>query len=290
MLLALVLAVMGGLYLRQRQEAQWAADAARYEAIRAQRDYSAESAPCTLRFPSGSAGRVRAYDDSLRLHGYPAELASSSDDSEGEHWAEFYATESEAAAARLLSAYAADLDHVLLRQRLWQLYFDGELPSAVDALAPARRVLARGDQDGWQLQILWIPSPYPPADLLPPSAETLSLPGQMLDQMRAAERPPWQWHALDESGLDAPRRAYAEAEQHALGWLAVDSPAYREARERFQRRHHAFYLVEAARTLGAGQVLVLRRFGQIVGPGSVTRAAQRIAEMADSLRCTPAPP
>ena len=288
--MALVLAVLAGLYLRQQQEAQWAADAARYEAIRAQREYRAESAPCTLRFPSGSAGRVRAYDDSLRLNGYPAELASSSDDSEGEHWAEFYATESTVAAARLVSAYTADLDHVLLRQRLWQLYFDGELPDAVDALAPTRRVLARGDQDGWQLQILWLPSPYPPVDLLAPNIEALSLPGQMLDQMRAAERPPWQWQALDEPGPDAARRAYRDAEQHALGWLTPDSPAYREARERFLRRHHAFYLVEAARDLGAGRVLILRRFGQIVGPGSVTRAARLVAEMADSLRCSPAPP
>ena len=45
--LALVLAVLAGLYLRQQQEAQWVADAARYEAIRAQRDYRAEFAPCT---------------------------------------------------------------------------------------------------------------------------------------------------------------------------------------------------------------------------------------------------
>lgn len=266
-------------------ERQMAADWARYQAIREQRDYTADSVACSLRFPSGGAGRVNAYDDSLRFHGYQAELAASSDDSEGEHWAEFYSAGSDAAAAALVADFRADLDHVLIRQRLWQLYLETRLPDAVDELLPGRHTLATGDQSGWVFHIGWISTPYLPAGVLPAEGPQQRLPGTMLDAMRATKAPPWQWRALTEPGLQTQAREYADAERHALGWLKPESDDYRKTRDRFQRLHHHFYLVEGARDLGGGHVLILRRFGELYGPGSITRAALIIAQMADSLSC-----
>lgn len=279
------LATVGGWAWWQQHEEQLAADMARYEAVRNQRDYRSERTGCALRFPSGSAGRVDAYADSLRVLGYQPELADSSDDSEGEQWAEFYDTGSADAAAELVAGFEADLNHVLIRQRLWQIYFDGQYLDAVNQLESARHVLARGHQDSWRFHIGWIATPYPPAGVLPPVADALTLPERMLDQMRAAETPPWQWRGLNEPGMQAEREAFADSERHALNWLKPDSDEYRDTRARHTRRHHHFYLVEAARDLGSGKVLILRRFGQVYGPGSVTRAAQLIAGMVDSVQC-----
>lgn len=269
----------------QAHERQAAADWARYEAIRQQRDYAAESVACSVRFPSGGAARVTAYDDILRFHGYGAELADSSGDSEGEYWAEFYSTGSDAAAAALVADFRADLDHALIRQRLWQLYLETRLPDAVAELEPSRHTLATGDQSGWVFHIGWIATPYLPTGVLPGDGPARVLAGNMLDEMRATEAPSWQWRDLDEPGLQAQRREYEDAMRHALGWLKPESDDYRKAKDRFERLHHHFYLVEGARDLGGGHVLILRRFGLAYGPGSITRAAQKIAQMADSLVC-----
>lgn len=284
-LTALIALTMAGGWAWQRHEEQLAADRIRYEAMRNQREYWSERTSCALSFPSGNAGRVDAYADILRVLGHQPELADSSDDSEGEQWAEFYDTGSVAAAAELVAGFEADLNHVLIRQRLWQIYFDGQFLDAVNQLESARHVLARGQQDGWRFHIGWIATPYPPAGVLPPVADALTLPDQMLDQMRAAERPPWEWRALTEPGTQAERTAFEDSERHALNWLKPDSDEYRDTRERHTRRHHHFYLVEAARDLGSGKVMILRRFGQVYGPGSVTRAAQLIALMVDSVHC-----
>jgi len=92
---------------RARQD-EAAAQAERYRAYIERREYRAQSVACRLEFPSGSATRVVAYGD-FRWRSWPAELASSAVDSEGEQWAEFYATGSRAQAESLLQGFAADL-------------------------------------------------------------------------------------------------------------------------------------------------------------------------------------
>lgn len=273
-------------YLHQEEEA--ARMHAHFEAMRNRRDYSAESVACRIRFPSGSVSRVTAYDVSFRWRGHKAELADSSDDYEGEQWAEFYALDDAASAQALMDGFAADLTHVLIRQRLWQHYFQGGFLNDVDQLAGKQRVLAEGEEGGWRVKLSVIENATaPPQVVAPPSMAILGLPHlpDILERMREAHWSDWRALDLDDPSRQAERDAYQAAERSALHhWREKKSELQRQ-KERFARAHRQFYLVEAARDLGAGHVLIIRRFGSLVGASTLEDAAQKIAGMADSLEC-----
>lgn len=269
-------------------QAEEAAQVERYRQFRERREYRAESVACSLQFPSGGATRVEAYVD-FRWRGWPAELASSSDDSEGEQWAEFYSTGSAEHAANLLQGFAADLSHPLLRQRLWGLYFDGRLPSAVDELQGRLHVLRAGSQDGWQVRLAWIESPYTPVRVLPPAEPPASeTPAQdILDLLRAGQASaPWQ--DPDVESAAARRRDFEQLAERTLATWRDDPAEQARQRRRWLGERHHVYLVEAARVIDGGQVLILRRFGSVFGHASIQDAGQRIAAMAASLHCLPA--
>ncbi len=285
----LLLAIAGawaGQAWRSRQ-AEEAAQAARYRAFTERREYRAQGVACSLQFPSGGATRVEAYGD-FRWRGWPAELASSSDDIEGEQWAEFYATDAPANAGALLQGFAADLSHPLLRQRLWALYFDGRLPDAVDELQGRLHVLAEGEQDGWHIRVAWIESPYMPIRVLPPETITAAAPAaDILARLRAGEASP-RWQDPDAADASARRREFDRLAERTLDTWRDDPAEQARQRRRWLGERHHVYLVEAARILEGSRVLVLRRFGSVLGPGSIPSAGQRIAAMADSVRCLPA--
>ena len=285
--LLVALAAGWGWLAHQRQQAEEAAQAARYRAFTERREYQAQGVACSLEFPSGGATRVEAYSD-FRWHGWPAELASSADDSEGEQWAEFYATGTAANAAALLQEFAADLGHPLLRQRLWALYFDGRLPDAVDELQGRMHALGEGEQDGWHVRVAWIESPYTPIRVLPPDTFPAAAPAaDIMERLRAGEASP-RWQDPDAADASARRRDFEMLTERTLQTWRDDPAEQARQRRRWLGERHHVYLVEAARILHGGHVLVLRRFGSVLGPGSMPSAGQRIAAMADSVRCLPA--
>lgn len=275
-----------GIFLQQAQEAARAQ--AHYEELRNRREYRAETVACGIRFPSGNVSRVTAYDESFRWRGYRVELAGSSDDSEGEQWAEFYALDDAAAAQALIDGFAADLTHLLIRQRLWQHYFQGGFLDDVDQLADKHRVLAAGDESGWRIRMSVIENAALPAQVVaPPSMATLHLPHlpDILERMREARWSDWRALDLDDPERQADRDAYRAAERSALQPWRDNKAELQRQKERFARAHRQFYLVEAARDLGAGHVLIIRRFGSLIGSATLEGAAQKIAGMADSLTC-----
>ena len=94
------------------------------------------------------------------------------------------------------------------------------------------------------------------------------------------------WIARNQAERDSFRRA----ERHALEKLKDQQREYQKARDRFQRMHRHFYVVEAAKQLAPQQVVVLRRFGSIIDQKTPHSASEIIAQMMSSLRCESATP
>lgn len=275
--------------LHQRHRQEEAAQAARYAAWRNQREYRAQTVACSVRFARGGVSRATPLEAGFRWRGLPAELASGSDDVEGETWAEFYDTGSADAAHGLLAAFGADLTHKLLRQRLWSFYFR-DRPDATDDLAPHWQPWITGSEAGWQVSIRWLPTPHGPAVVTPPpQAPVLAATSGVVSELQRLgqlQAPPadWAWYGADDP-LNANRGAYREALDQVRAAWRHDATRLSEFQQRFEREHRHFYLVEAARDLGSGHVLVLRRFGAVVGPGTLQRSAGEIGAMMTSLHC-----
>lgn len=270
-----------------RHELQRQADSLRAEQWRAKKDYAAATVACSLSFARGGVLRVEAYDEVFRRHGMQPELAGGQDDSEGETWAEFHDLGGEAGA--WLEQPFADLEHPLVRQRLRSLWYrERSDESAQLAIWP----LLQAEDAGWRLRVAWIATPHgiarvaPPADIAQRPLRTSTRLAQWQRLEAGGDEGEWRWSALEGEG-----HPQSEEWREALRKLERDwghDPAQlAEWRERFQREHAHFHLVEAARDLGDGQVLVLRRFGPIQGATTLARSMDEIAAMAASLRCAP---
>lgn len=286
-----VAVVLSSLLLVWRSSSQRKAEAqtARYLALQQQKSYSATAFRCTVQFPSGYAHRVTSYDP-FEFRGQRAELATCNDSVDGEVWAEFYALPGNDDTAPLLKAAFADETHKLLRQRLAFL-FDYALPSDVDQLHGKIQVLSHGEKDGWQVRLSYLPTPHGAAQVSP-----LSVPRHDLRQEDVvAQLPmfgipsgnvsPLVWVGIDDFRNQAERDAFRRAERHALEKLKDQQREYQKARDRFLRMHRHVYLVEAAKAVSPGQVVILRRFGSIVDQKTPQNAAEIIQQMMASLRC-----
>lgn len=285
LMLATALAAIG--FYLHRRELQWQEWRMREAQWRARKDYSAQTMPCTLRFARGGVMRVEAYDESFRWAGHLPELAHGSDDSEGETWAEFYALDGATAAADLLANVHADSTHLLLRQRLVFHYFLGRSDASAALLW---RPLLQTNDAGWSLRVSWIETPHgiaraaaPESAYAPPRTQ---LPLSEWRRVEAGGGFQSDWHTLD-SGTHPQRDAWYEAQRTLQRDWGRDARQLAEWRERYAREHVHFHVVEAARAVGDGQVLVLRRFGPIQGATTLARSMQEIADMAASLRCAP---
>lgn len=274
--------------VQQHRQAE-TAQAARYAAWRNQRDYQAESVACRVRFARGGVSRATPFEAAFRWRGLPAELVSGSDDVEGETWAEFYDSGSADAARRHLASFSADLSHRLLRQRLWSFYFR-DRPDATDDLATHWQSWITGSEAGWQVSIRWLPTPHGLAEVAPPPqppvlATTTAVVSE-LQRLGQLQAPPadWAWYGRDDP-LNPDRDGYRAALDQVRANWRDDAARRSEFQQRFEREHRHFYLVEAARDLGSGHVLILRRFGAVVGPGTLQRAAGEIGAMIASLHC-----
>ncbi len=274
---------------RSSSQRKAAAQTERYLALQRQKAYTATAFRCTVQFPNGYAHRVTSYDP-FEFRGQRAELATCDDSVDGEVWAEFYALPGNDDTAPLLKDAFADETHRLVRQRLAFL-FDYALPSDVEQLHGKIQVLGQAEKDGWQVRLSYLPTPHGAAQVSP-----LSVPRQELRQEDVvAQLPmfgipsgnvsPLVWVGIDDFRNQAERDAFRRAERHALEKLKDQQREYQKAKERFLRMHRHFYLVEAAKAVSPGQVVILRRFGSIMDQKTPQSAAEIIQQMMASLRC-----
>lgn len=275
--------------LSAQGKAKAEAQTARYQALMQQKSYTATAFRCTVQFPAGFAHRVTSYDP-FEFRGRRAELATCNDATDGEVWAEFYALPGNDDTAPLLREAFADETHRLFRQRLAFL-FDYALPSDVDQLRGKLQVLGQTEQDGWQVRLSYLPTPHGAAQVSPlPVPRTELRQEDVVAQLPLFGIPsgnvsPLVWVGIDDFRNQSERDAFRRAERKALESLKEQQAQYQKARERFLRMHRHVYLMEAAKAVSPGQVVILRRFGSIMDQKTTQYAAQIIQQMMASVRC-----
>ncbi|MFO1264613.1 MAG: hypothetical protein U1E84_14950 [Rhodoferax sp.] len=294
--IAIVVTVAGIAFaIMQHSKARAQADAqrARYERLQSQRDYTASTFPCSVRFPSGFARRVTSYDP-FSYRGHSAEIATSNDDTEGEAWAEFYALPSSTPEQAFTNASFADVTHPLVRTRLAYL-FDYAFASQVDVLKDHQQVLSEASLDGWKMRLSYLASPHGVAQVNPrqvprsklePTDIIAELPTYGLASNTNKTLSPWIWIGVDDFRSQSDRDAYRRAERAATEKLRNQQLDFQAAQARFERMHRHFYLVEAAKEVKPHQVVVLRRFGSILSEKTPQNGVEIIQKMVNSVRCS----
>jgi hypothetical protein len=264
-----------GITMWRKSEQETQRYLAYYREQREKVHYLAKIFPARVTFQRGPARDHDIYG-SIPWRDVPAEWATAPDDSEGMDFAEFYKTEDPA--IFMFRPFADDTHPQVSRQL--RSSFEAEAASLF-AKAIVLRETAHGK---WKLRATLIPTPFG-SNVTPEN-----LPGPVLAQLGniAVPAAPKQAEAHVDprhAGTGGVRRVYSgkSPEQIRHEAEARAEREYRNARERHDRRHHHFYLVEAARDLGTGRVVILRRFGQVYGPTTVTRAIEIIQRMADSV-------
>lgn len=286
--LILVVAAVAGLGIWHLHDAA-EAESARYRAYDEQQrqrvDYRSATMACTLRFPSGRTERATWQEETFRWQGLKPELATSSEDSEGEQWAEFYVVAAADARQQLLRHAHGGLEHPLIRRRLERYYFPSHT-HMVEQLAGEIRVYASGQQDAWTVRAAWYAAPFGKAWTVPPAGPRDAIDrSDIIDLL--AEQQPWLWQSLeqqkDRSLLEDYRR---EERSYADGYSDEAERARMHAH--FLNSHRHFYIVDAASEVQPGKVLILRRFGLLQGPATLASAARHLHDMIRSVRCSPA--
>lgn len=247
-------------------------------------EYRSAAIGCGLTFPSGSADRAPWYEDDFRWRGLPAELATSSDDSEGEQWAEFYATPGPDALSHLLAAPLADARHPLIRRRLESQFYPSH-NYEVETFDDRLQVYATGQQDGWQVRAAWFDAPFGNPSTYPPSGPRDAIDRRDIVDHLALESA-WVWRALQD--MPDPQ-LLAEYRRVERSYQSSSDAREREGMLRhFRNSHNNFYVIDAAKEVLPGKVLILRRFGQMQGAHSLAGAARRLHGMIRSVRCAAA--
>lgn len=274
--------------LRLQVAAEEAAQRARYEAINNKKDYQAATMACSLKFANGGVSRATPYEADFRWRGFPAELANSRDDVEGQDWAEFYAFADPASAQALFEQGFADTTHPLIRRRLQYLYFPSH-GTEVERLDGTLQVYSEGEQYGWKVRVAWIPAPFGNASTAPAQPPDQVFRADIVDRLNAQGRSegvsPWVWHGVDDFPDQGQRDAFRRAERQATEALRDRQREYESAKRHFENTHRNFFIVDAVNRVAPGQVLILRRFGQIYGPRTLDYASERIYAMIQSTQC-----
>ena len=233
--------------------------------------YQAKLFPLSVNFQRGPAREHDLYGPKP-WHDTPGEFATCPDDSEGQDFAELYQT---ADGAKFPAPPFADATHPEVARRL-SSFFDAD----ARVLFATAVILSETEYNGWKQRTTLVPTPHGSAvvpENLPPSVAA------QLTAVKAPSAP-----TMGEVHIDP--RAYStgvqgksysgksrdqvehEAQQRA-------ESQHRQARDLYDHHHHHFYLTEAVRDFGNGRIVVLRRFGQVYGPGTITRAAQTVQDM-----------
>jgi hypothetical protein len=236
--------------------------------------------PAKVTFQRGAA-RDHDLFGSKPWRDVPGEFATCPDDSEGRDFAEFYQTTDSAAFA---SRAFADDTHPEVARRL-----SDYLETEAKTLFATAIILSEAESDGWKLRTTFFPTPQG-SKIIPEN-----LPAPVLSQLNHASVPstptkgkpyidPRHAGSTNTAGRNFAGRSRQQIENEAE---ARAERKYKEARDRHDNRHHHLYLVEAVRDFGNGRIIVLRRFGQVYGPGTITRAAGIVQDMAKSVTISP---
>lgn len=247
-------------------------------------DYRADLFHCGLRFPSGGVDRATWYEDGFRWRGVSAELATSRDDSEGEQWAEFYAPASAELLEPLLQAPLADAAHPLIRRRLESLYYPDH-PHLVAQFEDRLQVYASGAQEGWRVRAAWFAAPFGDPSTYPPAGPRDAIDRRDIVDHLAREAP-WLWRRVEDMPERALWESYRRAEYNVHAQWSGDTRQRDRMVAHFRNTHRNFYILDAAKELAPGKVLILRRFGQLAGSQTLAGAARRLHDMIRSVRCS----
>jgi len=275
-LIILLVAAVAGAWVWWKFEDENARMIAQYEAERASVNYTATLYPATVIFPRGPVRQENLYGPTP-WRGLRAEIATCRDDSEGRYYVEFYQVDD---SARLVQNPFADETHPAI-EREYVRTMDVD-PKSTHAQAI---VLAEEDFEGWKLRSTLVPTPYGgviiPKDLSP----------AILARLSAIEAPD---APKKDPGIADPRFVGASSGSRRFGAKTNDvlqrdaetkaEREYNSASRTFDERHHHFYLAEAVRDFGHGRVVILRRFGQVYGDETISRAVSQIKEMASTIK------
>lgn len=240
-----------------------------------QTKYEAKIFPASVTFRRG-----QAQEDSI--HGpkpwrkVPGEFATCPDDSEGQEYAEFYLAPDPAV---ILSQPFADATHPQVRRQL-ESFFTDNTATAFDTAI----VLRESSNHGWKLRSTLVPTPYG-SDVMPEN-----LPDTVIAKLSGASVP----KEPTKGKVDLSSLSYTPTTAGRPNFGKSKDQAEYEARQRVERdhkaamdrhddKHHHFFLVEAVRDFGGGRIIIVRRFGQVFGPTSITRATDVVTELAASV-------
>lgn len=259
------------------------AQSAHYAALQRQVRYDAVSFGSRVEFPFGYAHRVSAYDP-FSFHGRVAELATCNDTIDGETWAEFYTLASDDTVQAALPLLLADETHRVIRSRLAH-QFDYGYVDRVSELKGKIQVLQQGEYEQWHVRVSYIETPHGVGQVMArqiPRSEILKsdivaeLP---IFGVYPSDLSAWVWIGLDDFRSQSERNAFRLAERAALEKLRNRQDEYERARERFERTHRHFYIVEAVKSFSPTHIVALRRFGPLVSQSTAGQALAIILQM-----------
>lgn len=236
--------------------------------------YEARLFPASVTFQRGPARENNLYGPKP-WRDLPGEIAECPDDSEGRDFGEFYQTTDPTFTSRAF----ADATHPEVASRLAS-FFD------VDAkeLFAAAIILSESDISGWKFRTTFVPTPHggtvAPENLPPPVlARLAAIKPPTPPTMGKVEVDPRHYSGgIQGKSYSGKSRDQVEREAQQRA-----ENQHRQSKDLHDRHHHHFYLVEAVRDFGQGRVVVLRRFGQVYGPGAITRADGTLKNMAASV-------
>lgn len=237
--------------------------------VEKQTKYQGESFPVSINFPSGPARKTSVWAEPWK--GMPREVATCPDDSEGAEYAELYQLTD---AGPLLKEPFADATHPAVSSTMQSCY---QVP--LEPVFSRRLIVSETEAAGWRLRTTLLPTPHGgvvvPKDLPPEIAARLaegSEPPPEPTRFKATADPRF----TSSSGRFSKGKSLSDLQREAD---ARADRQYSQAKDRYDKMHHHFYLVEAVRDFAGGRVLILRRFGLVYGTETVQDAEATIRLM-----------
>lgn len=230
--------------------------------------------PVTVTFPRGPANEYNVYGP-RPWRDLQSDIITCPDDSEGREYAEFYQLPE---GSRFMDQPFADAAHPALRRQIESLF-----ETSPEAVLAGAVVVKQSISGPWKIRALLIPTPHGgavmPEGLSPETSAALA--------QNPAPGEPVQGKVEVDPRLGGGRTGGIRYTTYSNPRAEAEARAERDhqrATKRFEDRHHHLYVAEEVRDFGKGRILVLRRIGQVFGPGTITRALETVQTMADQVR------
>lgn len=262
----------GAFMIHERSNAKMIAH---WNDLEKQTTYEAKLFPASVTFRRGQA-RGTGLHGSKPWREVPGEFATCPDDSEGQEYAEFYLAPDPAV---ILSQPFADATHPQVKRQL-ESFFTTNAAEAFDTAI----TVSESSNHGWKLRTTLIPTPH--GSKVTPE----NLPDAVLAKLSGASVPneptkgKVDLNSLSYTPTTAGRPNFGkskdQAEYEARQRVEREHKA---AMERYDNKHHHFFLVEAVRDFGRGRIVIVRRFGQVYGSSTITTATDVVLDLAASV-------